>query len=53
MSQKQAFMPSESSKETVGKKNWIKKIVMGSFLFFLIKGLIWLAIFFGLGASFL
>ncbi|WP_262895833.1 hypothetical protein [Aureivirga marina] len=30
-------------------KNWLKKIGLVGFLFFFIKGLIWLAIFFGLG----
>jgi len=29
-------------------KDWIKRIGIAGFLFFLIKGLIWLAIFFGL-----
>jgi hypothetical protein len=29
-------------------KKWIKKLGMIGFLFFLIKGLIWIALFFGL-----
>ncbi len=29
-------------------KTWLKRFGLGAFLFFLIKGLIWLAIFFGL-----
>jgi len=29
---------------------WLKRFGIGGFLFFLIKGLIWLFIFFGLGA---
>ena len=28
---------------------WIKKAGIGAFLFFLIKGLIWLAVFYGFG----
>lgn len=30
------------------KVKWLKRMGIGAFLFFLIKGLIWLAIFFGL-----
>ncbi|WP_255552870.1 hypothetical protein [Aureivirga sp. CE67] len=30
-------------------KDWLKKIGLVGFLFFFIKGLVWLAIFFGLG----
>lgn len=29
---------------------WIKRLGLAGFLFFLIKGLVWLAIFFGLGS---
>jgi hypothetical protein len=29
-------------------KSWLKKIGIAGFLFFLIKGLIWLAVFYGL-----
>jgi hypothetical protein len=29
-------------------KKWIKGMGIGAFLFFLIKGLVWLAVFFGL-----
>ena len=32
-------------------KSWLKKIGIAGFLFFLIKGLIWLAIFYFLGKS--
>jgi hypothetical protein len=35
------------------KKSWLKRVLVGGFLFFLIKGLIWLAVFFGLGTAFL
>jgi len=28
-------------------KNWFKRIGLAGFLFFLIKGLIWLAVFYG------
>lgn len=33
-------------------KDWLRKIGVAGFLFFLIKGLIWLAIFFGLFKTF-
>jgi len=39
-------------KETDKKKNWLKKMGVGAFIFFLVKGLVWLAIFFGLFKSF-
>ena len=29
---------------------WLKRLGLAGFLFFLIKGLVWLAIFFGLGS---
>ena len=32
-----------------GFKKWFKQLGVAGFLFFLIKGLIWLGIFFGLG----
>ncbi len=32
-------------------KDWIKKIGIAGFLFFLIKGLVWLFIFYGLGTG--
>jgi hypothetical protein len=34
--------------EDKNKYGWIKNLGIGAFLFFFIKGLIWLAIFFGL-----
>lgn len=33
-------------------KVWFKRIGVIGFLFFLIKGLVWLAIFFGIGSIF-
>jgi hypothetical protein len=33
-------------------KKWFKRIGVAGFLFFFIKGLIWLAIFLGIGAVF-
>ncbi len=33
-------------------KTWLKRVGVAGFLFFLIKGLVWLAIFFGLGKLF-
>jgi len=33
-------------------KQWFKRIGIIGFLFFFIKGLVWLAIFFGLGSLF-
>lgn len=37
--------------EIMNEKNklWLKRIGVGGFLFFLIKGLIWIAIFAGMG----
>lgn len=34
-------------------RTWIKKAGIGAFLFFLIKGLIWIAVFYGLGKYFI
>lgn len=34
-------------------KIWIKRIGILGFLFFFVKGLVWLAIFFGLGSLFM
>lgn len=39
---------SQDRKLPMWKKKWIRNMGMGAFLFFFIKGLIWLAIFFGL-----
>jgi hypothetical protein len=33
------------------RKTWIKRMGLAAFLFFLIKGLVWLAIFFGIFKS--
>lgn len=33
-----------------GGMKWLKNMGLGAFLFFFIKGLVWLAIFFGLGS---
>jgi len=38
----------ENKIEHTDKMKWIKRFGWGAFAFFLIKGLIWLAIFFGL-----
>lgn len=35
-------------KRSFWDKKWIKGMGLGAFLFFLIKGLVWLAVFFGL-----
>jgi hypothetical protein len=40
-------MEETQKKERFWNKKWIKNMGMGAFLFFLVKGLIWLAIFFG------
>jgi len=37
-----------NDKNQKGLKTWLKRFGIGAFLFFFIKGLIWLAIFFGL-----
>lgn len=34
--------------ENTGWKTWLRRIGVGGFIFFLAKGLVWLAIFFGL-----
>jgi hypothetical protein len=35
--------------EKGGIKKWFKRLGVAGFLFFFIKGLVWLAVFFGLG----
>ncbi|MBK8112356.1 MAG: hypothetical protein IPK46_19585 [Saprospiraceae bacterium] len=42
---------SVSEKSTKGNKSYLKTLGVAGFLFFLIKGLIWLAIFWGIGKS--
>jgi len=39
----------EQQQFTAKKKGWLKRIGWIGFFFFLIKGLIWLAVFFGVG----
>lgn len=39
----------EKKTEDNQKLKWLKRFGVGGFLFFFIKGLIWLAIFFGIG----
>lgn len=34
------------------QRHWLKKLGWAGFLFFLIKGLVWLGVFFGLGRYF-
>ena len=34
--------------EKTNRKNWFRQLGVAGFLFFLIKGLVWLAVFFGL-----
>jgi hypothetical protein len=43
----------ETSKEPSGNKlkTWLKRVGIVGFLFFLIKGLVWLALFFFVGKS--
>lgn len=36
-----------TKKEPFWQKKWIKGMGLGAFLFFTVKGLVWLAIFFG------
>jgi len=38
----------ENIENKKGMKAWLKRIGIAGFLFFFIKGLVWLAIFFGL-----
>ena len=45
-------MERQTEEEKEGKggiAKWFKRLGWGAFFFFLIKGLVWLAIFFGLG----
>jgi hypothetical protein len=42
----------QNNNQNSKKINLIKKLGIWSFLFFLIKGLIWLGIFFGIGSVF-
>lgn len=41
-------MAQKESKENRSTMKWLKGMGIGAFLFFLIKGLVWLAVFFGL-----
>lgn len=41
-------MEQKESKEKRTSLKWLKSMGIGAFLFFLIKGLVWLAVFFGL-----
>ncbi len=36
------------SQSKIGNKKWLKSMGLGAILFFSIKGLIWVAVFFGL-----
>ncbi len=40
-------MEEQQEKQPFWKKKWVKGMGLGAFMFFFIKGLIWLAIFFG------
>jgi hypothetical protein len=53
MFEKKQMNSTVASTNMAEKKSWLKKILVGGFLFFLIKGLIWLAVFLGLGTAFL
>ncbi len=39
----------ENDKKKNDKKTWLKRIGVAGFLFFFIKGLVWIAVFFGAG----
>jgi len=43
---------SAHGKSSGWKKNWLGRLGMVGFIFFLVKGLIWLAVFFGLFRAF-
>ncbi|HMS99968.1 MAG TPA: hypothetical protein PLQ57_15920 [Saprospiraceae bacterium] len=43
--------PTADEKSNKGFKSYLKTLGVAGFLFFLIKGLIWLAIFWGIGKS--
>ena len=42
----------ESNSKDNQEKMWLKRIGAAGFLFFLVKGLIWLAVLFGVGKCF-
>jgi len=47
--EEQADKPTpENTENKKGMKTWLKSLGLAGFLFFFIKGLVWLAIFFGL-----
>ncbi len=56
MEEEQATAPSQEKRtdeeKALKRKKWLKRAGVAGFLFFLIKGLIWLGIFFGLGSIF-
>lgn len=39
----------DASEKKRNVRTWIKRLGVVGFLFFLVKGLVWLAVFFGLG----
>ncbi|MCB0793762.1 MAG: hypothetical protein KDB88_03415 [Flavobacteriales bacterium] len=41
-----------ASPEAKGKVRWLKRLGWAGFLFFFVKGLVWLAIFLGVGKLF-
>lgn len=41
--------PQDTPSAKSGKVNWLKRIGVAGFLFFLVKGLVWIAIFAGAG----
>jgi hypothetical protein len=43
-----ALKPHGPMKPSERNKKWLKRLGWGGFLFFLVKGLIWLVVFFGL-----
>lgn len=50
MGEKFGYLHRRMEENQVDKKKWLKRFGIAGFLFFLIKGLIWLAVFFFAGS---
>lgn len=44
-----APLPDSTTSTSQRKTGWLKRLGWAGFLFFLVKGLVWLAVFFGVG----
>jgi hypothetical protein len=52
MEKKSQNIKNVNSDKKVNKLNLVKKFGVWGFMFFLVKGLVWLGVFFGLGSIF-